>query len=210
MDKPYSEACDQNKAPILAVIRPLFRDATRVLEIGSGTGQHAAHFAAALPWLVWQASDIPAHLPGIRLWIDEAALPNLPPPLTLDVTGSWPDGREAPEAGEAPFDAVFSANTAHIMGLPEVEAMFRGVGRLLAPGRPFALYGPFAYGGQHTSDSNASFDAWLRARDPRMGVRDKHHLDRLAAACGLMPEDDLPMPVNNRTLIYRKRDGNGA
>jgi cyclopropane fatty-acyl-phospholipid synthase-like methyltransferase len=201
MDKPYSESCDQNKAPILAVLAPLLRDAKRVLEIGSGTGQHAVHFAAALPGLTWQASDIPAHLPGIRQWIDEAALPNLPPPLALDVTGPWPDWADG---AAVPFDAVFSANTAHIMGMPEVEAMFEGVGRLLAPGRPFALYGPFAYGGRHTSASNARFDAWLRARDPRMGVRDRHDLDPIAARCGLIAEADLPMPVNNRTLVYRK------
>lgn len=195
MNKPYSEACDENRSPILAVIAPLFQDARTLLEIGSGTGQHAVFFAAALPELIWQTSDIPAHLPGIRLWLTESGLPNLPPPIALDVTGDWPDG---------PFDGVFSANTAHIMGEPAVAAMFRGVGRLLAPCGHFSLYGPFAMGGHHTSESNVRFDAWLRARDPRMGVRDLDDLLRLGDESGLELEQDVPMPVNNRILIWRR------
>jgi len=195
MNKPYSEACDENKVPILAVIGSLFKDAGTLLEVGTGTGQHAAFFAAALPRLTWQTSDIPAHLPGIRLWLDEAGLPNLPPPLALDVTADWPAG---------PFDGVFSANTAHIMGEPEVAAMFRGVGRVLTPGGRFALYGPFSVGGRHRSGSNARFDAWLRERDPRMGVRDLDHLRRLGEESGLELVDDVPMPVNNQTLIWKR------
>lgn len=101
-DRPYAQACDENQAPILAVIAPLFASARRVLEIGSGTGQHAVYFAAWLPHLVWQTSNVPAHLPGIRLWLAEAQLPNLPAPLGLDVTGDWPT---------APVDGVFSGNT---------------------------------------------------------------------------------------------------
>ncbi|MGE5155408.1 MAG: DUF938 domain-containing protein [Bdellovibrio bacteriovorus] len=195
MNKPYSEACDQNKAPILAVIASLFREASRVLEVGSGTGQHAVHFAAALPHLTWQTSDVPGNLPGIRLWLDEARLPNLPAPLALDVLGDWPRG---------PFDGVFSANTAHIMGQGEVAAMFQGVGGVLVPGGHFALYGPFRIAGRHTSESNARFDAALRARDPRMGVRDLDDLQRLGERSGLRLIDDVPMPVNNRTLIWEK------
>ena len=195
MNKPYSEACDENKVPILAVIGPLFKDAGTLLEVGTGTGQHAAFFAAALPRLTWQTSDIPAHLPGIRLWLDEAGLPNLPPPLALDVTADWPAG---------PFDGVFSANTAHIMSEPEVAAMFRGVGRVLTPGGRFALYGPFSVGGRHRSGSNARFDAWLRERDPRMGVRDLDHLRRLGEESGLELVEDVPMPVNNQTLIWKR------
>lgn len=195
MNKPYSEACDQNKAPILAVIAPLFQGMSHVLEVGSGTGQHAVHFAAALPHLTWQTSDVPANLPGIRLWLAEAALPNLPPPIPLDVLGDWPAG---------PFDGVFSANTAHIMGEPEVAAMFLGVGRVLTLGRSFALYGPFSVAGRHTSESNARFDAALRARDPRMGVRDLEHLKHLGERSGLRLVDDVPMPVNNRTLIWER------
>jgi SAM-dependent methyltransferase len=195
MNKPYSEACDENKAPILAVIAPLFQDAACVLEVGSGTGQHAVHFAAALPRLTWQTSDVPPNLPGIRLWLAEVALPNLPPPLALDVLGDWPAG---------PFDGVFSANTAHIMGEPEVAAMFTGVGRVLPPGGRFALYGPFRIAGRHTSESNARFDAALRNRNPRMGVRDLEDLQRWGEQSGLRLIEDVPMPVNNRTLIWER------
>jgi hypothetical protein len=194
-DKPYSPACDENKAPILAVLAPLFDDVRSVLEIGSGTGQHAVHFAAAMPQLTWQCSDQPAQLPGIRLWLAEAGLPNTPAPLALDVDGPWP---------ESEFDAAFSANTVHIMSLPQVERMFRGVARLLPSGAPFVLYGPFSDGGKHTSDSNAQFHLYLRQRDPASGVRDLEYLRRVAAAAGLTLADDIPMPVNNRTLVWRR------
>jgi len=195
MNKPYAESCDENKAPILAVIGPLFREADSLLEIGSGTGQHAVHFAAALPHLTWQTSDVPDNLPGIRLWLAESGLPNLPAPIALDVRGDWPTG---------PFDGVFSANTAHIMDEQGVEAMFLGVGQVLAPGGRFALYGPFRIAGRHTSESNVRFDAWLTARDPRMGVRDLDDLIRFGGRSGLRLLEDVPMPVNNRTLIWEK------
>jgi cyclopropane fatty-acyl-phospholipid synthase-like methyltransferase len=195
MDKPFAPACEENKQPILAVIAPRLRDAASVLEIGSCTGQHAIHFAPRLPHLTWQCSDLAAYLPGMRLWLDEAAAPNLPAPLVLDVDDAWPAG---------PYDAVFSANTAHIMSLDQVQRMFAGVGRLLRPGGLFLLYGPFSDGGRHTSDSNAAFDRSLRLRDPLSGVRDLDDLTRFAEAAGLSLEDDVPMPVNNRTLIWRK------
>jgi hypothetical protein len=200
MDKPFSPACEENKAPILAVLTPLFADRRRVLEIGSGTGQHAAHFARALPHLTWQASDVPAHLPGIGLWLAEADLPNLPAAIALDVDGPWPRSDPA-----TPFDAAYSANTAHIMAFAQVERMFAGVGALLPAGAPFALYGPFSDAGRHSSQSNADFDRMLRARDPLSGVRDLNDLTRVADAAGLMLEDDIAMPVNNRTLVWRKR-----
>ncbi len=199
--KPFSPASEENKAPIFAVVGPLFAKARRVLEIGSGTGQHAVYFAAQLPHLIWQTSDVPVQLPGIRLWLAEAQLPNLPEPLSLDVTGDWPTG---------PFDGVFSANTAHIMGAPEVALMFLGVGRILAPGAPFALYGPFSDGGRHTSESNARFDASLKARDPRMGVRDLDDLRVLADRAGLELRADRAMPVNNRTLLWCRRSAAGS
>src|SRR5512139_2374874 len=123
-DKPYAPACDRNRDPILAVLREHFADRRQVLEVGSGTGQHAVHFAAAMPWLTWQCADMADNLPGIRLWLDEAKLPNTPPPVELDVGGAWPPRR---------FDAVFSANTLHIMGWPEVEAFFAGIARVLEP-----------------------------------------------------------------------------
>jgi hypothetical protein len=200
-DKPFSPACEENQAPILAVIGPLFAQARRVLEIGSGTGQHAVYFATRLPHLIWQTSDVPAQLPGIRWWLAEAQRPNLPEPLSLEVTGDWPAG---------PFDGVFSANTAHIMGMSAVGRMFLGVGQVLAPGAPFALYGPFSEGGQHTSESNARFDASLKARDPRMGVRDLDDLRVFAERAGLALRTDHPMPVNNRTLVWCRCDAAGA
>ncbi|WP_058554825.1 DUF938 domain-containing protein [Thiohalocapsa sp. ML1] len=199
VDKPFSPACEENKAPILAVLAPLLAQRRHVLEIGSGTGQHAVHFAPALRHLVWQCSDVPAYLPGINGWITEAALANLPPALALDVDGAWPAIEPA-----LPFDAAYSANTAHIMSWPQVERMFAGVGALLPAGAPFALYGPFSYGGRHTSQSNADFDHALRLRDPHSGVRDLNDLTRVADAAGLALEDDIAMPVNNRTLIWRK------
>lgn len=195
-DKPYAPACDRNRDPILAVLRAHFAGHSRVLEIGSGTGQHAVHFAAALPWLSWQCADVADNLPGIRLWLDEAALPNTPPPLALDVRGAWP---------EAAYDAVFSANTLHIMGWAEVERFFAGIDRVLASaGGVLAVYGPFNYGGSYTSDSNRDFDAWLKARDPRSAIRDFEAVDALARGIGLEPVADVAMPANNRMLVWRR------
>lgn len=194
--KPFAESCAQNRDPILAVLREAFADRRRVLEIGSGTGQHAIHFAAALPHLVWQTADLPEHHAGIRMWLDEAALPNVRPPLALDVArDDWHTGR---------YDAVFSANTLHIMSWPEVEGFFRGVGAVLAPGGVLAVYGPFNYRGAFTSDSNARFDAWLKSRDAASGVRDFEAVDALAHAQGLNLERDVTMPANNRTLLWRR------
>jgi hypothetical protein len=195
MDKPYAPACERNREPILAVLRDCFADRRNVLEVGSGTGQHAVHFAAAMPWLSWQCSDRVEHLPGIGLWLDEAGLPNTPAPIELDVAGAWPAGR---------FDAVFSANTLHIMGWPEVERFFDGIDAVLDAGGVLAVYGPFNYGGAYTSDSNREFDAWLKARDPRSGIRDFEAVDVLARAIGLTLMDDVAMPANNRMLVWRR------
>ncbi|HXH01884.1 MAG TPA: DUF938 domain-containing protein [Candidatus Competibacteraceae bacterium] len=194
---PYSEACEQNKEPILAVLRQVFTEPGLVLEIGSGTGQHAVHFAPALPHLLWQPSDLAENLPGIALWLAAYPAPNLRPAIELDVTWArWP---------VAAVDGVYSANTAHIMGWPAVEAMFAGIGRVLRPGGCFCLYGPFSYGGRHTADSNARFDQMLKLRDPRMGVRDVDELQRLARDAGLELVHDWAMPVNNRTLVWRRQ-----
>jgi cyclopropane fatty-acyl-phospholipid synthase-like methyltransferase len=195
VEKPYAESCDQNREPILAVLAPLLRPRRRLLEIGSGTGQHAVYCAAALPHVTWQCSDRAEYLAGIRLWIAEAGLSNLPPPLELDVLKFWPTER---------FEAIFSANTAHIMGLDAVEAMFAGVGAHLESGGVFALYGPFSRDGRHTSPSNARFDAWLRTQDPAMGVRDQRRLEPFAAAHGLQLVAEYAMPVNNFTLVWER------
>jgi cyclopropane fatty-acyl-phospholipid synthase-like methyltransferase len=195
MDKPYAPACERNREPILAVLRECFADRRDVLEVGSGTGQHAVHFAAAMPWLSWQCSDRAEHLAGIRLWLDEAGLPNTPAPIELDVSGAWARRR---------FDAVFSANTLHIMGWPEVQRFFEGVDAVLATDGVLAAYGPFNYGGEYTSDSNREFDAWLKARDTRSGIRDFEAVDALAREIGLTLMDDVAMPANNRTLVWRR------
>jgi cyclopropane fatty-acyl-phospholipid synthase-like methyltransferase len=197
MSKPFAESCAENRAPILAVLEPRLRDSARLLEIGSGTGQHAAYFAAQLPWLVWQTSDVAAQHPGIMAWLEDSALPNTRAPLNLDVlTDDWPSG---------PYDAVFSANTAHIMPVAAVEAMFQGSGRVLRPEGRCLLYGPFSYDGRHTAPSNERFDAWLKARDPQMGIRDLAWLSEIADAAGMELVEDVEMPVNNRMLVWRKR-----
>jgi cyclopropane fatty-acyl-phospholipid synthase-like methyltransferase len=195
-EKPFAESCTENRAPIIAVLREVFADRRRVLEIGSGTGQHAVYFAPELPHLVWQTGDVPQHHAGIRAWLDEAALPNVVPPIALDVNEtSWHDGR---------YDAVFSANTLHIMSWPEVTRFFAGVGAVLEPGGVLAVYGPFNYNRAFTSESNARFDAWLKARDPASGVRDFEAVDALARAQGLLLQQDIAMPANNRTLVWRR------
>lgn len=194
--KPYSESSEQNRDPILAVLREAFADRSHVLEIASGTGQHAVYFGAALPHLIWQTSELPENHAGILAWLVEAALANVLPPLALDVNDpDWPVGM---------VDAVFNANTVHIVGWPAVERMFAGIGRVLAPGGIVCIYGPFNYGGRFTSESNARFDVWLKNRDPESGVRDFEAVDALAAAQGLELIDDVEMPVNNRALIWRR------
>ena len=193
--KPFSESCVQNRDPILNAIRPLLVNTTSLLEIGSGTGQHAVYFAAGLPQLVWQPSDCAQYLPGIRLWLEDANLKNIQPPLELDVTQAWP---------ALNIDAVFSANTVHIMHWHMVEALFSGVGKLLPSGGRFLLYGPFNYRGAYTSESNARFDAWLKARDPASGVRDFEKLEQLATRAGLVLHDDITLPANNRILVWQR------
>ena len=154
--KPYAESCDQNRDPILGVLSQLFGQSKRVLEIGSGTGQHAVYFSRSMPHLFWYTSDKAENHAGIRMWVQESGLNNLAEPLLLDVgQADWP---------ALEVDAVFSANSVHIMHLYEVEAMIRGVGRLLHTGGLFALYGPFNYRRRYTSDSNARFDQWLKSQ----------------------------------------------
>lgn len=196
IDKPYSESCDQNRVPILTILREAFAHTSHVLEIGSGTGQHAVYFGAALPHLRWQTADVAQHHPGIDAWLTEAALPNVLSPLELDVSHTrWHAGR---------YDAVFSANTLHIMSTPEVEKCFAGIGQVLEPGGVLAIYGPFNYQGQFTSDSNARFDQWLKGRDPASGIRDFEAVDALAREQGLALVQDYAMPANNRTLVWTK------
>jgi cyclopropane fatty-acyl-phospholipid synthase-like methyltransferase len=191
-----SEACERNKGPILAVLSRELAASRRVLEIGSGTGQHAVHFATHLPQLLWQPSELAENLAPLAERIALEGPPNLRTPLALDVRADLWD--------VAPADAVFSANTLHIMSWSDVEQFFRGVGGVLEAAGVLCVYGPFRYGGRHTSDSNAEFDAFLKRRDPASGVRDFEALDALARAQQLTFAADHPMPANNRTLVWRR------
>jgi SAM-dependent methyltransferase len=194
MEKPHAPSTEKNREPILSVLREVFADRRRVLEIGSGTGQHAIHFGAQLPHLNWQTSDRPDFLPGIRAWLAEAALPNVLPPCEFDVLGQWPSGR---------YDAVYSANTLHIMSWEAVEALFAGLPAVLDPDGLLFIYGPFMVDGRHTSESNAAFDQSLKEKAPHQGVRDVAAVDTLARQAGLELLEQREMPSNNRCLIWR-------
>lgn len=195
-DKPCSAASERNRHPILEVLRSHFADRTRVLEIGSGTGQHAVHFAAHLPHLQWQCTDRQPYLGGIAQWLAEAALPNTPLPWSLDVNDAhWPTAR---------FDAVYSANTLHIMSWTEVQRMFERLPQMLLPHAKLVVYGPFRRAGAHTSDSNAAFDQQLRSQSPQMGIRDLEAVHELAKAIGLLPQADIAMPANNACVIWQR------
>ncbi len=196
MNKPYSESCDENRDVILGVIQPLLEDFSSVLEIGSGTGQHAVYFAEKMHQLVWHTSDCIEYHAGIKMWLQDSGLDNIRAPIELDVSNSpWPDQK---------FDAVFSANTTHIMHWADVEALFSGVGSILPAGGRFLLYGPFNFNDRYTSDSNRRFDAWLKDRDPKSGLRNFEALDRLAQLAGMELRNDYEMPVNNRILYWEK------
>jgi cyclopropane fatty-acyl-phospholipid synthase-like methyltransferase len=194
-EKPFAPSCERNQGPILDVLQRHFGGTRRVLEVGSGTGQHAVHVAAAMPWLSWQCSDRGDNLPGIAQWLDDAALPNTPPAIELDVDGAWP---------HSAYDAVFTANSLHIMGWPQVEAFFAGTGAVLEPGGLLVVYGPFNYGGDFTSDSNRAFEQWLKERDPVSGIRDFDAVGALARGIGLALVEDNAMPANNRCLVWRR------
>ena len=195
MDKPHSPACERNRDPILDVLRRHLADRRQVLEIGSGTGQHAVHFAAALPQLTWQTSDRAENLPGIRAWLAEAALPNTPAPLSLDVSGAWPAGR---------YDAVFSANTLHILAWYEVDRLFAQLPAVMTSDACLIVYGPFKYAGRYSGASDAAFDASLQARGGHMAIRDAEAVDALAADAGLHLRDDVAMPASNRCRVWRR------
>lgn len=196
IEKPHSPSCERNRDPILAVLAEYFPGHCCVLEIGSGTGQHAVHFAQAMPLWHWQCSDRAENLPGIRLWLEEAALPNTPAPIEFDVASG--------EGPGAQYDAVFSANSLHIMSWEEVQALFRGLPNVLETAARVAVYGPFNDDGQFSSDSNARFDQSLKARASHMGIRDQSAVDALAQVAGLELIAAVPMPANNRCLIWQR------
>ncbi len=196
MSKQFSSACERNQQAILEVLKSEFATCTRVLEIGSGTGQHAVFFGAQLRQLTWQTSDLAQNHPSIHAWIQEAGLPNVLPPLVLDMAhAAWP--------GEC-FDAVFTANTCHIMAWPQVEALFAGAAHILPSCGKLCIYGPFNYAGKFTSHGNAQFDVSLRAQAPHMGIRDMEAMQSLAHAQGFFLQTDHAMPANNRLLVWQR------
>lgn len=195
-DKPFAPATERNSQPILDVIRNEFHDLETILEIGSGTGQHAVCFAAELGHLKWQTSDVPANHDGIRAWLREASLANVLEPLTLDVLTA--------EIPATIYDGVYSANTAHIMSFEAVEKMFSLASAVLADAGVFVLYGPFRQNGKFNTQSNADFDESLRQRDPQMGIRDIDELDRLARAGSMHRVRFFALPANNHIAVWVK------
>ena len=192
----FAAAAERNAAPLLEILRHEFADSRSVLEIGSGTGQHAVTFAGQLPHLSWQPSDVAENCPGIKAWISDSKLDNVLPPIELDVRDN--------DAGDAQFDAAFSANTAHIMDLDAVQRMFGVLGKALEPGGLFCLYGPFCIDGQFNTPSNEAFDASLRQRDASMGIRDLEVLDLFAMINRMQRERLYAMPSNNYAVLWRK------
>ncbi len=201
MQLPFSQSCENNKEPILAVLQKHLvarerNQPLRVLEIAGGTGQHAVHFATHMPWLHWQSSDVPELVDTLNLRLRAAAQPNLPLALPLDVTQQdW-------EVGS--FDAVFTANSLHIMPASAVVEFFRHLNSVIEDGGLLCIYGPFKYGGDFTTPSNAQFDLWLKSRNPLSGVRDFEWVNQLASEAGLTLLEDNPMPANNQLLVWKR------
>ncbi len=192
----FSQAAENNKAPIALILREAFADVRNVLEIGSGTGQHAVYFGQCLPHLIWRTSDLAHNLAGINARLAAEAPPNVIPPVALDAAAQpWP---------VTDIDGVFSANAVHIMPWEHVVQMFGGIGQILRERGMLCLYGPFRYKGEFTTPSNAQFDLWLKQRDPQSGVRDFEAVDALAHAIGLRLVADHAMPANNQLLVWQR------
>lgn len=196
--KPFAVATERNSQAILGVLREEFQGATSILEIGSGTGQHAVYFGAELEWLEWQTSDVADNHDGIKAWIRDAALPNVHLPLELDVRNGALESMA--------FDGIFSANTAHIMGSGAVASMFSLVAGAMRSGAKFVLYGPFRREGRFNTPSNEQFHESLRQRDADMGIRDLEEMDRLAASGGLVRRRLYAMPANNHVAVWVKNE----
>ena len=194
-ERPYAIACDRNREPILAVLRECLPAQGRVLEIGSGTGQHAAYFSAAFPDLDWLPSDLPQNLTGISLWRQDAGK-NCLAPVGLDLLS---DQLQLPQA-----DAVVCINTLHIVAWQGTRQLFAAAGKMLSPGQGVYLYGPYRYADRPLEPSNEQFDQWLKARDPASGIRNFEDLTRIAQEQGFALEADVAMPANNRSLIFRR------
>jgi hypothetical protein len=194
---PFSQACENNKPYILAVLQQVFADRRRVLEIGSGTGQHACHFASHLPWLQWRPTELPQNLPLLRPRCAAYTGGNMLPEAALDVRDDpWP---------VAIPDALFSANCLHIMAFSAVERLFGALAKYAPEDLVCAIYGPFNYRGRYTSESNARFDQWLAQRNPANAIRDFEAVDLLASTAGFRLWRDCEMPANNRLLVWARK-----
>ena len=196
MIKPFSQACENNKGPILEVLKTVFNKTESVLEIGSGTGQHSVFFAEQLPHLQWYTSDRHINHEGINLWLKEANLTNLHGPLELDLNYAWPVNN---------VDAIYTANTFHIVSWQLVEQFFKGVSTHLVSQGVVCIYGPFKYQGQFTSASNEEFDRFLTQRDPFSGIRDFEAIEQLATQAGLTLISDTATPANNQLLVFKRQ-----
>lgn len=195
MNKPHSQSCDNNKQPILEKLKPLLTPYQNVVEIGSGTGQHAIHFANALPNLTWQTTDLPINHSGIKQWINDSGLSNINPPLCLDLSKPWPISQ---------CDVIYTANTLHIVSTELVTAFFAAIKHTVSNNGLVIIYGPFNYAGEFTSDSNRQFESWLKGRDSNSGIRDIEWITDLAAKANLHLLHDEQMPANNRLLTFKK------
>lgn len=213
MNQPYSQACENNKQPILTILAKVFSKTKRVLEIGSGTGQHAVYFGQNLPHLTWQTSDLAINHAGINAWLNAAALANVVSPIVIDLNAAWPlpnhktkhnDQSEHNNMQSQPIDGLYTANTLHIISWPLVIKLFDGIAQNLSANANVCIYGPFKYDGKFTSESNASFDARLKEADSQRGIRDIEAILTLASSAGLKLIDDHEMPANNRLLVFSK------
>lgn len=192
---PHSPSSERNKQVIAEVLSTVLPKSGQVLEIGSGTGQHVVYFASCFPELNWQASDRPPYFPGLSARVEAEGNESVHAPIILDVLETWPDRI---------YDAIYSANTAHIMDWPAVCAMFEGVAKHLTPEGLFCLYGPFNVNNDFTAPSNAIFDAQLKRENPSMGLRDLGELESLAESHQLKLMKKIAMPANNQILVFKK------
>lgn len=198
MDKPFAQSCENNQCVILAELERLLEPGQGVLEVGSGTGQHAVYFAGRMPQTIWQTSDQSQYHAGINLWLNDAALSNVLAPIELDVrTVDW---------SVMAYDAVFTANSLHIMAADVAEHFVSNISSALQPGGVFIAYGPFNYDGAFSSQSNARFDVWLKQQNPLSGIRDFEKLNQCAAQGGMHLLEDIIMPANNRLLVWQKSE----
>ncbi|HFD10869.1 MAG TPA: DUF938 domain-containing protein [Crenotrichaceae bacterium] len=194
--KPFSPSCERNQEPIANKLIDIFKSVARVIEIGSGTGQHAVYFARKMPWLEWQPTDVEDNLSGIQEWVAEAALSNLRSPLVLDVNNErWPQYQ---------FDGLFTANTLHIMSWQSVQNFMQKAAQRLDLDGYLTIYGPFNYGGNYTSTSNEQFDQWLKQQSEHSTIRNFEDVQELATFHSLELCEDYAMPAHNRLLLWKK------